>query len=173
MVQPFFGEIRMFGGNFAPVGWAKCEGQLLPISQNEALFAVLGTIYGGDGETTFGLPDFRSRIPMHFGQGPGLSNRNIGQKLGSETAPVTTTEVPTHTHVARGTSAAATTTAAAGNLLAVSQDPTYRAQESFGLTTLHPAAVGNAGGGQQHDNVMPFQVVCFIIALVGIFPTQT
>ncbi|NNF06575.1 MAG: phage tail protein, partial [Candidatus Eisenbacteria bacterium] len=102
MADPFIGEIRMFGGNFAPRNWAKCDGQLIQVTQNDALFSLIGTIYGGDGRTTFGLPEMRGRIPIHQGQGPGLSNRNIGQRAGVEQAMISSNEVAPHSHVMRG-----------------------------------------------------------------------
>ena len=120
MSEPFVGEIRMFAGNFAPRGWAYCDGQLLAVSQNDALFSLFGTIYGGDGRTTFGLPDLRGRFPIHAGQGPGLSNRRLGSKGGAETVTVTANQLPSHTHPIKGTNDNATASDPAGQLPAQS-----------------------------------------------------
>lgn len=178
MSDPFIGEIKMFGGNFAPRGWALCDGQLLAISQNDALFSLLGTIYGGDGRTTFGLPDLRGRAPMHMGQGPGLTNRRIGLKGGAEAVTLATSEMPTHAHdVAdlQATGNPADTSDPQGNSLAMAN--VYRGEAP--TTQLHHGSVvltnspGPAGGSQSHANMPPFQAVSFIIALSGIYPSRT
>lgn len=178
MSEPFIGEIKMFGSNFAPRGWALCDGQLLPIAQNSALFSLLGTTYGGDGRTTFGLPDLRGRVPMHPGNGPGLSPRLLGQKLGSENTTLNTNNLPPHNH-----SATANAVAPGGNSndainnfwaddVGVSSG-TYHTGPATG--TMNPGAisVGNTGGGQSFSNQQPSQCVNFIIALVGIFPSRS
>ena len=172
--DPFIGEIQAFGFSFAPRGWAKCDGQLLQISSNTALFSLLGTTYGGDGRTTFGLPDLRGRAPIHQGQGPGLTNRKIGQKSGAETVTLNTQQMPNHTHVAtlKGT----TTTPpqlddtptnrvlAKGNSYADGNSNT-----DMGATSITNA---NTGGGQAHANMQPFLVINYCIALQGVFPSR-
>jgi microcystin-dependent protein len=173
--EPFIGEIRMFGGNFAPRGWAFCDGQLLPIAQNTALFSLLGTMYGGDGRTTFGLPDLRGRFPMHPGTGPGLSPRTQGEKDGAEQVTLTLAQIPAHTHSAevaadstigasdqpRGALPARNASATPG----YGTDPNVRMDSA--MVRLAPA-----GGGQPHNNMPPFHTVNFIIALQGIFPSR-
>jgi len=179
MSEPFVGEIRMFGGNFAPRNWAFCDGQLLQISQNDALFSLLGTIYGGDGRTTFGLPDLRSRLPLHQGHGAGLTPRNIGSGGGTEQETLNPNEMPSHSHAfqASGLPADAGYPAAA-----VVADTEITGGTSTYYNTGTPAApdtafpdgtLGNTGGSQSHTNLMPFQCVNFIIALFGIFPSRT
>ncbi|GAB4186733.1 MAG: tail fiber protein [Wenzhouxiangellaceae bacterium] len=171
MSEPFVGEIRMFAGNFAPRGWAFCDGQLLAVSQNDALFSLLGTIYGGDGRTTFGLPDMRGRLPIHAGHGPGLSERRLGAKGGAENETLTVNQLPSHTHGMRALSVNANTPNAQGNLLA--QTPTvdlYLPDQPF--SNLNSAAVTNVGGSRSHTNLMPFLCVNFIIALFGIYPSR-
>jgi microcystin-dependent protein len=192
MAESFLGEIRMFAGNFAPRSWALCDGQLLSINQNDALFSLLGTTYGGDGRTTFGLPDLRGRVPIHQGTGPGLSLRRIGEKSGSENATVSQSQLPSHTHPMKASSALASFRppgveyAQAGEVVLLRQvDPNPESHvpgtsTSMDLyfndtpdTPLSPEAVSTAaGGGQGHFNIMPFQVVNFIISLVGIFPSR-
>ncbi len=171
MSEPFIGEIRMFGGNFAPRSWALCDGQLLAISQNDALFSLLGTIYGGDGTTTFGLPDLRGRIPIHQGSGPGLTSRQIGTKGGSETVAITTSHAPSHGHIIQASTTAGNRSVPGGNFLGAS--PTVRVFRPVGPNVdLNAASITNIGGGQSHANTMPFQCVNFIIALTGIFPSR-
>jgi len=169
--DPYLGEIRMFAGNFAPRGWAFCEGQLLPISQNTALFSLLGTTYGGDGRTTFALPDLRGRVPIHAAQGPGLSNRNLGEKGGEETHILTTNEIPSHTHQLRGDSLVASTdmptnSAPARNAGGI---PSYGDTPDIDMSG---AAIQFTGGGQGHNTMQPYLAVNFIIALQGIFPSR-
>lgn len=171
MPDPYIGEIRLFGGTFAPQGWALCDGQLLAISANEALYALLGTTYGGDGQTTFALPDLRGRVPVHQGQGPGLSNRALGEAGGTETVTLVGPELPAHAHTLAANSGTGTQSNPAGNVWAAG--PTaFIGPGSADLTMAGPA-VGPAGGSQPHDNMLPFQAVNFIIALEGIFPSQT
>ncbi len=162
----------MFAGNFAPRGWAFCEGQLLAVSQNDALFSLLGTIYGGDGRTTFGLPDLRGRIPLHQGAGPGLSSRQIGSKGGSETETLTINQLPAHTHAARVSTDNGTADAPASSVIKAGnpQVRSYRPQAPD--QTLNAATVQITGGGQSHSNLMPTLCIYFIIALVGIYPSR-
>jgi microcystin-dependent protein len=173
MSEPFVGEIRMFAGNFAPRGWAFCDGQLLAVSQNDALFSLLGTIYGGDGRTTFGLPDLRGRIPIHAGTGPGLSPRQLGSKGGTEKETITVNQLPSHSHTIRATGDTATTPNPSGNLLArtASLNP-YTDQPLVGTNDLNAATISNVGGSQSHSNTMPFLCINFIIALFGIYPSR-
>lgn len=170
--EPFLGEIKMFAGNFAPRGWALCNGQLLPINQNSALFSLLGTTYGGDGETTFGLPDLRGRVPVHAGQGPGLSNYAQGQKGGQETVTLTVPNLPPHNH-----------TINANNTIGNSNDPTGKLPAQTGLfdneystqpanAQLSGSAVNNTGSGTAIEIRQPYNTVNFIIALVGIYPSR-
>ena len=170
MSEPFIGEIRMFGGNFAPRGWAFCDGQLVSISSNDALFALLGTIYGGDGRTTFGLPDLRGRIPIHQGQGPGLTNRPIGQKSGVERAGVNVNQLPVHSHPMQASSDPADDVAPGGKVLATSASDIY--VEDNPDVAMSAAAVTSVGGSNTHNNVMPFRCIHYIIALTGVFPSR-
>ena len=180
MPDPFIGQINMFGGNFAPRGWALCDGQLLAISANTALFSILGTTYGGDGRTTFGLPDLRGRAALHAGQGPGLTNRPLGSKGGAETVTLNTQQMPSHNHDMLAVNTNATTNEPVGNILGRggSTDLTEPVEEVYvpkpaGTTsTLDSTAITNTGGAQAHPNVQPFQTVNYIIALVGIFPSR-
>lgn len=166
MSEPFLGEIRAFGFNFPPPGWAHCDGQILPINQNQALFSLLGTFYGGDGETNFALPDLRGRVPISFGDRP------LGQKFGEETHTVTTGEMPNHDHDAAATTVDATTPIPAGAMLADSPGQIYAAPRAGALTAIHPASVAAAGLGQSHNNMQPYSVIHFGIALQGIFPSR-
>jgi microcystin-dependent protein len=170
MSDPFIGEIRMFAGTFAPRSWAFCDGQLLAVSQNDALFSLFGTTYGGDGRTTFGLPDMRSRIPVHAGTGPGLSIRHLGSKSGSESVTVGTTQLPSHTHPLQGSSDSATTPDPSGNVFARSSGDTYGSD--FSASNMNGAAVSSSGGGQAHTNLMPSLAVNFIVALFGVYPAR-
>ena len=172
MSEPFVGEIRMFAGNFAPRGWAFCDGQLLAVSQNDALFSLLGTIYGGDGRTTFGLPDLRGRIPIHAGHGPGLSERRLGAKGGSETETLTVNQLPSHGHPLTGSNAAATTTDPVGNAPAQGLADYLNPRPPPALQ-MSNQALSNTGGSQPHTNMMPYLCVSFIIALFGIYPSRS
>jgi microcystin-dependent protein len=173
MGTPYIGEIRMFAGNFAPLGWAFCDGTLLAISQNEALFNLIGTTYGGDGESTFALPDLRGRIPVHAGQGPGLTQRIFAESGGAETVTLTPNQMPSHSHSLLATANPAMSSSTAfGSLLAVTADtPIYGAPVPAGQ--MNNAAVQPAGGTQPHDNMAPSLCVSFIIALEGIFPSPS
>ena len=172
MSEPFIGEIRMFAGNFAPRSWAYCDGQLLAVSQNDALFSLLGTIYGGDGRTTFGLPDMRGRIPIHAGSGPGLSPRQIGAKSGVEKVTLNLNQLPNHNHNA----AALDKPGDSGNpqnrkWAATSGTPDFYSADAPDIN-MDSNAISSVGGNQQHDNLMPFLCVHFIIALSGIYPSR-
>lgn len=169
MSEPFVGEIRMFAGNFAPEGWAFCDGQLLAVSQNDALFSLLGTIYGGDGRTTFALPDLRGRLPMHAGHGPGLSERRLGSKSGAEHVTLTVNQMPSHTHPLQASGNAATAVAPQGQTLASGQDA-YSGEPP--IVALAEDSITKVGGSQSHTNLMPSLCVNFIIALVGIYPSR-
>ena len=175
MSEPFIAQVMMFGGNFAPRGWAFCDGQLLPISQNTALFSLIGTFYGGDGRTTFALPDLRGRFPMHEGQGAGLSSRVQGARSGVETNYLTVGNMPSHTH--GGTVVTSTQEGdrndPAGAYMARPEDPL----QPYGGSTGGTMAAGSvqidpAGSGQPVDNMSPFLVLRFVIALQGIFPSR-
>ncbi|EWT02091.1 tail collar protein [Intrasporangium oryzae NRRL B-24470] len=168
MSDPYIGEIRMFGGNFAPVGWFFCEGQLLPISEYDALFNLIGTTYGGDGQSTFALPDLRGRIPVHA-DGAGYVQ---GQAGGVESVTLTTQQIPAHTHPVAGSSATASVTSPTGNVPATTAGVTVFA---YGTdqphTTLHPSSAAPSGGSQPHDNLQPYLCISFIISVFGIYPT--
>lgn len=167
--DPYLGEIMMFGGNFAPQGWALCNGQLMAISQNPALFQVLGATYGGDGVTTFALPDLRGRAPIHAGQGPTLSNRVLGEQGGEEAHTLTLAEMPAHTHAVNAHSGDGTSPSPAGLLLA--RDPSGVPHYGSGAdATLAPGAIGTAGNSQAHLNMQPYLVINFCISLQGVFP---
>lgn len=171
MSEPFVGEIRMFAGNFAPRGWAFCDGQLLAVSQNDALFSLYGTIYGGDGRTTFGLPDMRGRIPLHAGTGPGLSERRLGSKAGAENETITTNQLASHTHDFNAITTIGTSDNPAGNLTATPpMARMYRASPSN--VNFNSNSISNTGGSQSHTNLMPTLCINFILALVGIYPSR-
>jgi microcystin-dependent protein len=170
MSLPYIGEIRMFGGNFAPAGWAFCFGQLMPISENETLFNLIGTTYGGDGQATFALPNLQGRIPIHAGQGPGLSNYQLADIGGVESVTLTTNQIPGHNHGV-GAAVGATGTSPAG---AVPAKVTAGARYFAGTSSPVPMTnSGPTGGSQPHDNMAPFLCVSFIISLFGVFPSPT
>lgn len=169
--QPFVGQIRIFAGDGAPAGWAFCEGQLLQISENDALFALIGTTYGGDGQTTFGLPDLRGRAIVGPGQGPGLSSYVLGQVGGVETVTLTTNQIPSHTHTISADSLPGSSDGPANLLPAQYPDgiPVYNVNST---TTMNPGVLSSTGGGEPHNNVKPYLAVRYIIALYGIFPAR-
>jgi microcystin-dependent protein len=169
MSSPYVGEIRMFGGNFAPVGWAFCDGSTMSISQNETLFNLVGTTYGGDGQQTFNLPDLRSRVPVHMGQGPGLSNYVIGQSGGSETVTLTVSQMPAHSHPAGAQSASGSQSSPANGVWAASTLNQYSSNNASDVMSAQ--SIQPAGGSQPHDNMLPFLCISFIISLFGIYPT--
>ena len=176
MSEPFIGEIRMFAGNFPPRGWQFCQGQLLSIAQNTALFSILGTTYGGNGQTTFALPDLRGRYPMQPGQGPGLSPRTLGEQGGTETVTLISTQMPAHTHSLTASGGHADQFSPEGHFNAVQVDPnTQQPVNMYAATpntTMNPAAIGVAGGSQPHNNMSPFLCLNFIIAMEGIYPSR-
>jgi microcystin-dependent protein len=172
MSQPFVGEIRMFGGSFAPAGWAFCDGQLMPISENDVLFNLIGTTYGGDGQETFALPDLQGRVPIHAGQGPGISqNYQLGEKAGTESVTITAATTPIHNHALIASTAVATNPSPKDNILAASPTISPYVIDIAG-PQLVATAVQPTGGSQPHDNMMPFLCISFIISLFGIFPHQ-
>ncbi len=173
--EGFIGEIKMFGGNFAPRGWAFCNGQLLPINQNQALFSILGTTYGGDGRTTFALPDLRGRVPVHSGNGPGLSTYRLGQKGGFETTTITVANMPAHSHpyaapaVSEDGNTSDPTNAVPGGTKVL--DKEYSTETPN--TTMKSGGTGNTGGSQPINIVQPYGTVNYIIALEGLYPSRS
>ncbi len=167
----YIGEVRLFAGNFAPRGWAFCSGQILSIAQNTALFSILGTTYGGNGQTTFALPDLRGRVPLGPGQGPGLQNYTPGQMGGETEHTLIQGEMPAHTHAAAAASGGGTAGVPGGHVWAgsTSRDSIYAATAD---TTMAPSAVATAGGSQPHNNLQPFTAINYIICLEGIFPSR-
>ena len=173
MSDPFVAEIRIFPGNFAPRGWAFCNGRLIPITQNTALFSLLGTTYGGNGQTTFALPDLQGRAPMHHGDGLGLTPRSIGESSGSQTVSLLTSEVPVHTHTLAASASVAASRDPNNNPLARSRNGlAYQSVVDQNLTGMAPQAVSTAGGDVPHNNMQPYLALNFIIALQGIFPPR-
>jgi len=170
MTQPFLGEIRIFAGSFAPRGYALCQGQIISIQQNSALFSLLGTQYDGNGQTTFGLPNLSSRTPLGQGQGPGLSPYSVGDESGTEAVSLLTTEMPAHSHALQTDGAAANRSNATSAMLAVAKDPIYAPAPA--ASQLHPQSVSPVGQSFPHPNVQPYLVLNFIIALLGIFPSR-
>lgn len=175
-MDPYVGEIKLFAGNYAPIGWALCNGQIMHIQQNPMLYSVIGNIYGGDGKTTFALPNMQGMAPMGQGAGPGLTPRNIGDEVGGTTQTLTIQQLPSHTHVPNGTSVSSTTTAKA--------DPTNNTWGSEGANAqfkpyassvnaaMNPLALNTTGGSSAHNNMQPFLTLSFIIALEGVFPPK-
>jgi len=168
--EPFLGQIKMFGGNFAPRGWALCDGQLLSINANQSLFSILGTTYGGDGRTTFGLPELRGRAAVH----PGANGVTLGERIGAEMVTLDQNQIPGHTHRPRGTSNPGSTGDPADKAFAtkVIFTSSYYGDPANGTAPMHDDVIGNTGGGQGHENMQPFIVINFIIALQGIFPSR-
>lgn len=175
-MEPFIAQIMLFGGNFAPRSWAFCDGQLLPISSNTALFSIVGTVYGGDGRTTFALPDLRGRIPMHAGTGNGLSQRRIGQSLGEENVTLQPAQIPVHNHGILVAGAPASSSRPSGDAFGagafyVDNNPSDPATQP--AIALNANTIASAGGGQGHDNMQPTLCINYIIALQGIFPSRS
>jgi microcystin-dependent protein len=174
MSDPYIGEIRMFGGNFAPVAWAFCQGQLMSIAQNEALFTLLGTTYGGDGQETFGLPNVASRIPMHFGKGPSISQTyQIGEAAGVESVTLTTQQIPVHNHAMLASGANGQQPQPQNAYLAQTNPGFPYVAASTPVINFNAGALAPVGGSQPHENLQPFLVVTFIISLYGIFPSAS
>lgn len=172
MAQPYVGEIRMFGGNFAPAGWMFCDGQTLPISENEVLFQLIGTTYGGDGESTFQLPNLQSRVPIHFGTAKSGTTYQLAQTGGVETVTLNTQQIPIHNHAAQASVNIAAQQPPTSNLLAQSTVAKMyiadTADQPLAANTIQPV-----GGNQPHENMQPFLCINFIISLFGVFPSQT
>jgi len=172
MPEPFIGEIRMFAGSFAPSGWAFCDGQLIPISENDALFNLIGTTYGGDGQQTFALPNLQSRVPMHAGTGSDGITYQLGESGGVESVTLTVNQIPTHTHNAMASSAAGNASSPAGAVWSAAGT----GEQLYNDTpngTMAATLIQSAGGSQPHENMGPFLVISFIISLFGVFPSQT
>lgn len=170
--EGFIGEIRMFAGNFAPRGWAFCEGQLLAVSSNEALFSILGTTYGGDGRTTFGLPDLRGRVPIHAGTGPGLSTRQLGSRSGSETNILSVNNLPSHSHTVNAVSEDGNQSLPTGNLPAGTKLLDKEYSDATGNTTMSASMLNNTGNNQAVNNMQPYLTIHYIIATTGVYPSR-
>jgi microcystin-dependent protein len=177
MSDPFVAEIRIFAGNFAPKGWALCDGQLLPISQNTALFSLLGTNYGGDGKSTFGLPDLQGRAPMHAGQGSGLSSRFIGELAGEQTVTLLQSEMPVHVHTAQCAGTNGDTADPTANIWTIAgarrAEVNQYAPTGGNNVQMSPLGLSIAGSSFPHNNMMPFLGLTFIIAMQGVFPPRS
>jgi microcystin-dependent protein len=177
MADAFLGEIRTFAGNFAPQGWAFCDGQLLSISQNTALFALLGTFYGGDGRTTFALPNLQGRLPLNAGNGAGLSAYTVGDSGGTESVTLAVNQMPAHRHTAQSGNSTGTKNSPDGAVWAAAhsgrvRDTIYATNDPGTAQPMSPNAISTVGGGQPHNNMPPYLVLTFIIALQGIFPAR-
>jgi len=178
MSEPFIAEIRIFAGTFAPLGWAFCDGQLLPVANNTALFSLIGTTYGGDGRSTMALPNLQGRAPMHPGRGPGLTARRLGERIGTETVTLTDPQIPSHSHIARATYEAADPDLGPGNTASLAKSAGFPAKQIYqtntgsNLVDMASETIGTTGGGQSHTNMQPFLVMNFIIALVGLYPSR-
>ena len=175
MSEPFTAEIRIFAGNFAPRGWAFCDGQLLPIAENTALFSLIGTTYGGDGRTTTALPNLQGRAPMHPGRGPGLTARRLGERVGVETVTLSEAQIPSHAHTARASTTAGNSNQTVGTNTSLGRAVGGQAylNTSSNLVDLASATLATTGGGQAHTNLQPFLAINFIIALVGLYPSRS
>ncbi|MEO0825207.1 MAG: tail fiber protein [Cyanobacteria bacterium J06635_1] len=173
MATPYIGEIRMFAGNFAPKNWALCDGDLLSVSQYDALFSLLGTIYGGDGRTTFGLPDLRGRAPMHYGSGPGLTTRNMGSKGGAATVTLTADQVPAHSHVWYASENTANENTVSGHVLGGNTKVDVYNENTTPTAQMSDLAIAaHSGSGNSQPNMMPYLTINFIICLFGLYPTR-
>jgi microcystin-dependent protein len=172
MPEPYIGEIRMFAGNFAPNGWMFCEGQTLPISENDALFTLIGTTYGGDGQETFNLPNLASRVPIHMGTGPDGTTYQLGEMAGTEQETLTIQQIPNHTHQLMVSTGPASVNNPDGNLPGEPPSVKYLIEDTPN-TPMNAQAVSPTGGSQPHENTQPFLCINFIISLFGVFPSQT
>jgi microcystin-dependent protein len=172
MAQPYIGEIRMFAGNFAPAGWAFCDGQTLPISENDTLFNLIGTTYGGDGQETFKLPDLQSRVPMHMGKGKDGVDYLLAEQQGTESVTLTTQQIPVHTHAFLGSSTAATLTSPKDSVVGTSAQVDYLTIATASVA-MNANAITPVGGSQPHENCQPFLCINFIISLFGIYPSPS
>ena len=170
MAQPYVGEIRMFAGNFAPAGWMFCDGQLLPISENEVLFQLIGTTYGGDGQETFALPNLQSRVPIHQGTGPGLTNHTLGEAAGVEEVTLSIQQIPNHGHPPLGSNSGASLQTPGGNVFAQGISNPYSFVSPINMS---PQCITPVGGSQPHTNLQPYLCINFIISLFGLFPSPT
>ncbi|NOQ63168.1 MAG: phage tail protein [Methyloprofundus sp.] len=171
MSEPFIAEIRIFAGNFAPRGWAFCNGQLLPVAQNSTLFSIIGTTYGGDGRTTTALPNLQGRVPMHAGHGAGLSPRQLGQQLGEETVSLNETQIPQHQHSLQTAGEPEIEVPADTTVLAAEGAEHFH--DATSLVKLHASSVTSTGGGQAHNNMQPYLSLNYIIALTGLYPSRS
>ncbi|OCW56915.1 phage tail protein [Hoeflea olei] len=173
MSEPFIAEIRIFAGNFAPRNWAVCNGQLLPISQNTALFSLIGTVYGGDGRTTMGLPDMQGRAPMHPGRGPGLTTRQLGERTGTETVSLVEEEMPIHSHAVFATSSRGGNVPPGPTAAFNTSSPDfYQSNPVSGQVQMSGLTLGQKGGDQAHNNMQPYLAITYIIALQGLYPSR-
>ena len=172
-MDPFVAEIRIFPFNFAPKGWAFCDGQILPLSQNTALFSLLGTTYGGDGKSNFALPDMQGNAPMHPGQGPGLSLHDLGETGGSETVSLLESEIPAHSHTLRAANTLGDSPVPTANSLARTTSFSFQQNVNANLVAMAPEALPPAGGDQPHNNMQPYLTLNFCIALQGVYPPRT
>ena len=173
MSEPFVAEIRIFAGNFAPRGWAFCNGQLLPVSQNTSLFSLIGTTYGGDGRTTTALPNLKGRAPMHPGRGPGLTARRLGQRGGTETVTLSEAQMPAHSHTLRGYDRRGNSAVPTNQFFAEGRDGIpYNSSTTSNLVSTASNTLQNSGGSQAHNNLQPFLTMNYIIALVGLYPSR-
>lgn len=175
MSEPFIAEIRIFAGNFAPRSWAFCDGQLLPIASNTALFSLIGTTYGGDGRSTTALPNLQGRAPMHPGRGPGLTSRRLGEKLGTETVALSEAQIPNHSHSFRVHAGGSTPVgpSAAASVANSRTIDAWQTNTTANLVSMAPESLSNSGGGQFHNNLQPFLAMNFIIALQGLYPSRS
>lgn len=174
MSEPFIAEIRIFAGNFAPRSWAFCDGQLLPVAQNTALFSLIGTTYGGDGRSTTALPNLKGRVPMHPGRGPGLTSRRLGQVAGTEMVTLSEAQMPNHSHSWQAAAFPAERPGPVGNSITRSTDMSaYQADTTNDLVPLSDQAMPNTGGSQAHNNMQPYLTINFIIALQGLYPSRS
>lgn len=171
MAEPFVAEIKMMACNFAPRGFAFCNGQLLPIAQNTALFSLIGTTYGGDGRTTTALPNLQGRAPLHPGRGPGLTSRRLGQNIGGSTVTLQESQMPSHNHILRGTNDDAESSDPNGQVFAKANAAVY--SPNTPNVAMPSSALAPVGGGQAHNNMMPYLVINFCIALIGLYPTRS